>query len=284
MKISKLMTLTLAAIVMCGFGITAAQANPFTLADDNATAEINLDTQAGMFSWTTDTIDNLFQQWFWYRIGDTTVAQSIDTLTREFTLLSNTNIDPASDTLFVKYSNATGVGVGDETFTIELSWKLDGGSAGSGASDISEQITITSAGAAISGFHFFQYSDFDLNDELPNDTVRLANPNLWVQTNPNGLQLSETITTPAGDRWEANTFANTRNSLNNVIGYNLNNDGGPLGPDDVTWAWQWDFDLAAGGSFGISKDKRLEIIPAPGAALLAVMGMGMIGRIRRRNA
>lgn len=275
MKNSKLMTLALAGIVMCGFGITTAQAT-FTLVDDNSTAEIDISSQLGMFNWTTDGVDNLFQQWFWYRIGDNTTASSIDTLTLVSSGLSDVQNDGDFETLFVEYSGAG--------FTIEITWSLDGGSIGSNLADIGEQISITSTGAAINDFHFFQYSDFDLNGEIPNDTVSLVNANTWTQTNPNGLQLSETVSTPPGTRWEADTFSNTRTRLNNVIGYDLNNFAGPLGPADVTWAWQWDFNLGAGGSFQISKDKNMRLIPAPGAVLLAVMGMGMIGRIRRRNA
>ena len=53
--------------------------------------------------------------------------------------------------------------------------------------------------------------------------------------------------------------------------------GGSLDPGDVTWAYQWDFDLAASGvgsDFQISKDKRMgNNVPEP--SILSVLALGL---------
>src|SRR5215471_5719398 len=51
-----------------------------TLTDNNSVAQIDPNGQAGMFSWTVDGVQNLFQQWFWYRVGTNGPENSIDTI------------------------------------------------------------------------------------------------------------------------------------------------------------------------------------------------------------
>ena len=45
-----------------------------------------------------------------------------------------------------------------------------------------------------------------------------------------------------------------------------------VGPGDVTWALQWDFALAPGSTFLISKIKDVQI-PEPSAAVLVSLGL-----------
>src|SRR5690349_15691734 len=71
-----------AAIVVATLIGTASlgEAAPVTLSDQNTLVEIDPNSQAGQYTWRVDGTDNLFQRWFWYRIGNFGPEQSIDTI------------------------------------------------------------------------------------------------------------------------------------------------------------------------------------------------------------
>jgi len=48
-----------------------AGASPIVLNDLNSQAQIDLSSDAGMYSWTVDGVEQLYRQWFWIRQGDT---------------------------------------------------------------------------------------------------------------------------------------------------------------------------------------------------------------------
>jgi len=49
----------------------------------------------------------------------------------------------------------------------------------------------------------------------------------------------------------------------------LDDEAGPVS-GDVTWAWQWDFLIAPGDSVIVSKDLRMQVVPVPAAASVAI--------------
>src|SRR5207248_1854749 len=132
-------------------------------------------------------------------------------------------------------------------------------------------------------FHFFQYSDFDLLGTPGGDTVQLGK-NLSglfneARQTEGTMALSESVDSPGANHGEANFYSTTRDSLNDGATTTLNDNAGPLGPGDVTWAFQWDVDLTPSGqgsTFLISKDKRLQIttVPEPTSMALVCLGLG----------
>ncbi len=251
-----------------------ADLTSYTLTDDNSTAIINPNSSVGMHSWMVDGVSHLSHQWFWYRVSNTPEA-SIDTLVLIADGATDTNFDGDDDTLYLRYGNDQAA----TQYTIEVRFILDGGSIGSGSSDIAEQITITNTGGNSLDFHFFQYSDFDLGG-APGDTVELINANAVRQSDPNWT-VSETVVTPSADSFELNFFANTLSKLIDGVATTLGNasGAGPVGPGDVTWAFQWDETIAAGDVFQISKDKN--ITPEP--ATMAILFLGGLTLLRRRK-
>ena len=267
------LTAVLALVVGVALMATsAANAGIFTLTDANSTATIDTTSQDGISDWVVDSVDHSYQQWFWYRIGATGPESSIDTLGIVTEGTSDTNFDGFDETLYTKLA--------DGATQVEITYILTGGVAGSGNSDIAEVVEIKNTSGETQDYSFFQYVDFDLGLSVSDDYVQVMNPNTVKQWD-DSVVITESVVTPSPAHHEVDVFSNTRDHLNDAFTSTLNDFGGVLGPNDVTWAFQWDFTLADGQSFLISKDKNMQI-PAPGALLLAALGFPMIGWVRRK--
>ena len=267
--------------VLAGVAVLAvlsapAVADVIILEDANSRVSIDPESQSGMLAWEVDGIAQMFQQWFWFRIDDEDHEESIDTANYVGAQTTDTNGeitgDFREDNLFMRYGTA-------DTFWLDVEYGLTGGASGSGASDITEVITITNNGDETLDFHLFQYCDFDLSGDGSDDEVVILNGNQAIQTDPN-VQISETIVTGSPDYWEANLFSLTRDKLNDGLATTLNGSGS-AGPGNVTWAFQWDVSIAPGAVFQISKDKLL-LIPEPGTVTILSVGLAVVLLRRRR--
>jgi hypothetical protein len=264
----------------------SAQAQSVTLTNLNSSATINLNSgnpsTAGMVDWSVDGYHNLSQQWFWFRADGMSREQTIDTIGG-----LNATASPDGRTLYTSYFNGS--------YGIRVDYLLTGFASGSGISDISENISITNGTANPLEFHFFQYSDFKLGGS-PQNTIVTLGRNLRGLFNEASLEktdpafrvaLSETVVTPGANHGEAAIGGLTFGRLTDNLPTTLNDNAGPVGGGitDPTWAFEWDFIIAAGSSVGISKDKYLQIvaIPEPGTAALLGIGCAMAVVWRRRR-
>jgi hypothetical protein len=244
-----------------------------TLTDGNSVTHFHPDTQGGQYDWSVDQVNQLAQQWFWYRIGSTGPEHSLDTM------------DPAAVITQPDAADFTAVYTGTQ-LQIKTSYSLTGGSIGSGMADLGETIRIKNVTAGPLAVYFFQYVDFDLNGNPYGDTVQWTNANSVLQYK-GATSLAETVDTingAAATHREVNVFPNTLNSLNDAFPTTLSDNLGPIGGPtvDVTWGFQWNFlSIPAGGTAIISKDKNL-IVPEPAA--LGLLVMGSILAMRRRRA
>jgi hypothetical protein len=239
------------------------------LTDQNSSLSIDTDNSAGAWNWTVDGVNHLFQQWFWYRIGNN-AEQTIDTLSA-----------PAE----VAVGNIATITYAGGGLQVKITYVLSGSTAGQQTSDLGEIISLKNTGGAPMDLHFFQYSDFDLNGVSGGQSVLItgAPPNTAVQQG-GGIVMAETAVVSAPNRYEAGIWPATFNKLTNGVADNLNNVAS-AGPGDATWAFQWDATLAAnGGTFLISKNKKLDVIPEPTAILLLGTGLLLIGRRFRKIA
>lgn len=275
-----------AAFVVAAVWLASAavsQGVVFTLQDDNSTVAIEVDSQLGMHDWIIDGVNVLppagggitdFRQWFWYRLG-TSAEASVDTLTRGATGTTDTDFNGDADTLFVPYSGSG--------FEFRIRMKLDGGAAGTGLSDIAEQIEIRNTGTETLSLSFFQYGDLDLG--APDEMVSFPNSNAVLESGPLG-QVLETVHTPVATHHEAAAFSSQIDAFNDGDADDLSDTpaigGAAIGPGDITWAFQWDVALAPGGSFLISKDKHVTI-PEPSTALLVALGGAVCCWLRGRT-
>jgi len=269
-KYFRVTTIALAIVAAVTFGAARAEATQLTVSDTNSSITVDDASASGMHIWTVDGVDQMFQQWFWYRIGDLGGEHSIDDLSAAVSISSD-----VFNIIQITYS-AGGL-------TIETTYTLHGAALGSNQSDVSEQVTVTNETGAALAFHFFQYSDFDLCGNIGGQTVTFVNANTVDQTG-GGCNLSETVVTPPASHHQAGGFASLLNALEDGAPTLLNDNAG-FGPGDATWAFEWDVNIANHGSFQLSKDKNLRAaIPEPASLLL--FGTGLLGglrKLRRRN-
>jgi len=254
--------------------VLPASGQLITLFDQNSSATVNLSPSAsnggGMTNWVVDGQNQLAQQWFWFRVGSSGPEMPISAISAP--IFST----PNSRTLYTTYNNGA--------YGVTINYLLTGSAPGSGKADVSESITITNATGSPLEFHFFQYSDFDLGG-AGGDTVHLGTNlrglyNEASQTDGANL-LTETVVTPGANRAEAAFYNSTLTKLSDGNTDVLNNNVGPVGPGDVTWAFEWDLTIAPGGSVGITKDKFLQI---PEPSMLSLLAAGLLGWTLRRRS
>ena len=258
MKTSKLCSVIFLALVLVLF-VAPARAT-ITLTDGNSTLSINPTSSAGMDSWTVDGINQLYQQWYWYRVGPTGLAAPINTLG----LLSAVQSTP--DEVALSYGSLTGL-------EVVLRLTLDGGPAGSGLSDLDQQIQVGNHSVASKQVHFFEYSDFDLDGTPGGQAITLTGTPVNTASQISGLSsVAEAVVGPSPNRYEAALWPTILNGLDTVSGYTLN-DVATAGPGDATWAFEWDRTLGHNGALLISKDESLSVVvPEPAT----IFGMGVI--------
>jgi hypothetical protein len=254
--------------------ILQVRAQTYTLSSANSTATIQPNSQNGMNSWVVDGVNQLNQQWFWYALGNTAPA-SIDTISPAAVTPSGAN------EITTAY---TGGG-----YNLSVDYTLTGGSPGSGVSDMGESIRINNTGASTLSFRFYEYSDFDLQGVPGPAIVSITGPrgafNDAYQT-VGGLALTETVVAPSAAFAEANNEGgpgSTLARLNGGLPLHLNDN--TLAAGNVTWAFEWDLNIAPGGTALISKDKYLQttVVPEPAVWALLPLGGLMLSFVQRRR-
>ncbi len=268
MNNKKTIVLSVAFIIASVLFVPMVNATTYTLNDYNSIFGIN--TVSGAYYWSVDGKNQLFNQWFWYRIGDTGGESSVGTLNLTSSTVTN-NIAQ------LQYSGSS--------FDLTIIYVLTGGTSGSGLSDVAETVRIVNTTDSALDFHFFQYSDFDLNGTILGDTGQHVNANTVRQIGDN-VVLSETVVTPAPNEWQIGYYPSIVNSLNDTLPTTLDNTNHITLAGDVTWAFEWDNNIAGDGSFIISKDKQIRPIPEPGTLLLlgsGLLGLGLLGRKKFRK-
>lgn len=233
-----------------------------TLSDLKSSAKFDPDN--GLVEWKINGKNYLKQQWFWYRIGPTGPEYSLSTLPDQVVT------QPADNILTLKYADPS------KGLKVSAVFVLSGVDSGI-QSDISETITIRNTGTGSMSLHFFQYADLDLGES---DKITFPDGHSVRQEASTGVVACETVITPPPRYREVHEVSTTL--------YKLNADGVPTTLDntltasgDVSWAFQWDVTIPAGGSFQISKDKQ--ITPEPGALTFLVLG-GLLTAMRRKSS
>lgn len=265
-----------ATVLLCLAG--PVQGITVDLQDLNSTARFDLDdvVRNGLVSWQVDGVEQVYQQWFYYRIGDTGPEQNVSSLGLTGYKVTDVNEYTGNDTLSLWFTV-------DGNFKINLTFSLTGGGAGSYKADMQETVKVTNLSSSSKDFHIFQYCDFDLGGTPNDDVVSVIGGNSAYQVDTHFIT-SETVVNHLPTHYEAGAFDTTLQKLLDQ-GPTTLNDQANAGPGDVTWAFQWDFTLGTGleNTYIISKDKNFGHMPEPLTVLGTCIGLGSLGAYLRRR-
>ena len=275
-----------AALVGAGilFVSVSATAQVYTMSNGGSTATVNVGNTGvlGMNSWTVGGVSGsqLNQQWFWYSVNSA-VQQPINTIGTANVFNFSSPATPI-DNLGVQYQNAQ--------LTVQVQYILSGNGPASGSADMVENLSIVNNSASSINLSFYQYSNFNLFQNNQNSVSLSGGPGgytgaLQTAGGPGGNGIAEVIDAPLANFGEAALVGQTLGELNGPSYYTLN-DNASAGPGDVTWAFQWNVNLASGATFNITKDKGLSIqlVPEPSTLAFIALGIGALGLSMRRKS
>ncbi len=251
---------------------SGANAAVYTLTDGNTSVGVDLNSSAGMNSWNVDGLNQMRQQWFWYRIGSSGSELDLSSIS------ASPTVTPFGTRQVTALYNSA-----DGTFGVKLTYQIAGNSVGSGVSGYNEQIRIYNYSAAPLDFHFFQYTDLNLQNTAGGQSANIAHDASGftvASQNGGGASFSQSDT-PSGSRGEAALYNQTLTKLTDGNPTDLNNVTS-AGAGDVTWALQWDLSIAAGTSVPISLSASL-LVPEPSVLALLALGGAIFARRFNRN-
>jgi hypothetical protein len=249
--------------------IPNASGQIFGLTNGNSIVGVSASTPAGMFNYAVDGVNQVNNQWFYYRAGSMTSEASIDSIG------TLTAVQSDARDLSLTYSAAG--------YSARVVYSLVGGSSGSGQSGLNETITfINNSATSDLTLSFFDYSNFQLGGTPTGQTLQFGTSvipppvhyNSFTQTAGSLSLTSKLISITSPTHIEAALYNQTLASLTDNAPTTLDDNPGPVS-GDVTGTFEWDVDLAPDASLTISQLVDITPIPEPSSALLLALGLGV---------
>lgn len=255
-------------VALVSLGICSEISAAVSLTHGNSIVTIDPNSQAGVNQWIVDGANALNKEWYWWRVG-ATGEQSLDAIGAP----AITTLNPYSARLVYTMPGL---------FNVQVTYTLQGGLLGSATSDLSEQVQINNLSGSALDFHLFQYADFNLGGS---DSVGLGTNlrgKFFTANQTSGGALQNTVVSPGASHGEVALVPVTLNSLNDGLPTTLSDTAVASG--DVSWAFQWDFTIAAGSSAQLGKDGHLVVaVPEPTVALFGGVGLTVLLITARRR-
>lgn len=207
--------------------------------------------------------DHLFQNWWWYRVGNGTREHAFSNFVSQSSGGANNHT--------LNYAEVDGV-------SASINYVIQDPGVGA---IVTQRVVLTNTSTAgPQTVNLFNYADFDVGGTAGSDSAVMTGANLMRITDVGG-SFAE-FEGVGASAFQVTGFATLRTLLSNAVVDNLNNTGLPFGPGDWTGAFQWSFTLNPGES--VTVIERLSVntaVPTPGAA--ALLGLGGLAGLRRRR-
>ena len=238
------------------------------LTDGNSSVGLSLNSSAGLTNWLVNGINQVRQQWFWFRIGGGGPEADISTISAPVTSSANAH------QLTVTYDLPGQYGV---TVKYDLSGGLN--------PSLTEAVTIANHTTGILDFHFFEYGHVTLGNSTANQSVLFTSDLTGITSvgqYGTGGQSYQSAFTLSGSRAEAGLTTDVPNTLAKLTDANpttLNNNQSS-GPGDATYGVEWDLSINAGASKQIS---ILTSVPEPSVVGLGALGLISLVGMRRKS-
>jgi len=257
---------TLGIVLPTLFLGTSALAQPITFADGNSTVTLNPSTPSGMSSWTIDGANVLGQQSFWLGVNSSPVTP-VSTISPA--IVSGPTPTGGSTSLTTSYANSQ--------VSLSAVYSLQGGTPGSGNSDLGEQIQIKNLGNTALTFHFYQYAAFQNVTSVKLTSAAGFFGDAYVTGA--GALINEAVNTgviPGPSEGETEAPGVTLAKL--MSGSPGPLDGSTVGGANYTWAFEWDKTVSPGSSLIISKDLNVTLaVVVPEPAPWSLISLGLVG-------
>jgi hypothetical protein len=258
---TRILPVTILSAIM--FLATPAAAVVLNVLDNNSSISLDTDSQDGLFSWNVDGVSQLSRQWFWLRTGGDLQEFSLDTL-------SLSSSSASGNTIALEYSGSQ--------FDINVEYTLLGGANGSGASQIEEDISLINTIGSPLAISLFSFSDLDLDGT---SLDQLASGDVSGISQTDGLVIANVRPSVAAQAFQIALFDDLVDSFNDAALTNLDNSGSPLGPGDLQFAFQHNFELPANGTVDLTQIKEVSVVPEPGTIGLFAIGVLLLLMQRR---
>jgi len=276
--------LCIAAAIWAASSTLGSTAQAATLSNKNSDLTINTGGPGAFItSWTVDGVDQYG--------GSPAGSEDFQIATRggslgELNLLTLTT-PPDPTLLSLGLFSATYSGAG---YTVNVQETLHGGNSGSGASALSEVITINNTEVATDdstvnsivvaplSFRLVQLSNLNVDATPGNDTLALSpsQPNTANQTDPLGTVVNVSVN-PTPNEFTGGTVGSQSASTGPFVG-------------DTAFSFEWDGTIDAGNSYQVSINETVQgatsgaAVPLPSSAKSALAmlgGLAVIGIVRR---
>jgi len=212
-----------------------AKAEFFSASQGNWTMALDTErfdefSAAGLNSWTNNNtgFNHLFEQWTWFRIGDTGPERPIDALT--FVSASN----PAANQIEVIYGQA-----GTDDIQVKTIYTLLEDTPN--RPNISKSILVSNLTTQNLDVTLFEYTDLDLDGDPFDLDARLfeSSPGAKDEVIQTDFNFVQAFANGIVDHYQIGPFDSIRESLNNDSTTTLSDTAATLGPGDAVFAFQY---------------------------------------------